>query len=163
MCYAVHLVWIYGNKKLEKIVCKYTYDLSTTSVNVYKRLLFFFVFNALINVYLKISTFNTSMISYSQWHAKHLKLNVSLYLQPTVLVLQPCSCAVLLWAFFRKPEKLGSHTRRDPDVKDDPNDPLTRWPNDAIPCLLTTPLSGMIFHRQGRTCYDKSTYQIWSL
>jgi len=33
--------------------------------------------------------------------------------------------------FFRKPEKLGSHTGSklrpgDPDVKDDPNDPLTR-------------------------------------
>jgi len=24
----------------------------------------------------------------------------------------------------------------DPDVKDDPNDPLTRWPNDPVPCLL---------------------------
>ena len=35
------------------------------------------------------------------------------------------------WAFFRKPEKLGFYTGSklrpgDPDVKDDPNDPLTR-------------------------------------
>ena len=38
------------------------------------------------------------------------------------------------WAFFRKPEKLVFHTGSktmtllpgDPDVKDDPNDPLTR-------------------------------------
>jgi len=39
------------------------------------------------------------------------------------------------WAFFRKPGKLGSHTGSlkmmtqrpgDPDVKDDPNDPLSR-------------------------------------
>ena len=42
--------------------------------------------------------------------------------------------------FLRKPEKLGSHTgskwwHGDPDVKDDPNDPLTRWPNDPVPCL----------------------------
>ena len=40
-----------------------------------------------------------------------------------------------IWAFFRKPEKLWSHNGSkwwpgDPDVKDDPNDPLTRWPND---------------------------------
>jgi len=39
----------------------------------------------------------------------------------------------LSWTFFRKPEKLGSHSGSkwwpgDPDVKDDPNDPLTRWP-----------------------------------
>ena len=44
------------------------------------------------------------------------------------------------WAFFRKPEKLGCHTGSkwwpgDPDVKDDPNDPLTRWPNDPVPRL----------------------------
>ena len=26
----------------------------------------------------------------------------------------------------------------DPDVKDDPNDPLTRWPNDPVPCLPAT-------------------------
>jgi len=26
----------------------------------------------------------------------------------------------------------------DPDVKDDPNDPLTRWPNDPVPCLLSS-------------------------
>ena len=41
------------------------------------------------------------------------------------------------WAFFWKPEKLGSHTGSkwwpgDPDVKDDP---LTRWPNDPVPSL----------------------------
>ena len=45
------------------------------------------------------------------------------------------------WAFFRKPEKLGSHTGSkwcpgDPDVKDDPNDQLTRWPNDPVPRLV---------------------------
>jgi len=44
-------------------------------------------------------------------------------------------------AFFRKPEKLGSHTGSkwwpgDPDVKDHPNGPLTRWPNDRVPCLV---------------------------
>ena len=47
------------------------------------------------------------------------------------------------WAFFWKPEKLGSHTWSkwrpgDPDVKDDPNDPLTRLPNDPVPCLTTS-------------------------
>ena len=46
-------------------------------------------------------------------------------------------------AFFRKPEKLVSHTGSkwwpgDPDVKDNPNDPLTRWPNDPVPCLVST-------------------------
>ena len=50
----------------------------------------------------------------------------------------------LSWAFFRKPEKLGSHSGSkwwpgDPDVKDDPNDPLTWWPNDPVPCLVQTP------------------------
>jgi len=50
------------------------------------------------------------------------------------------------WAFFRKPEKLGSHTGSkwwpsDPDVRDDPNDPLTRWPNDPVPCLAHTALA----------------------
>ena len=45
------------------------------------------------------------------------------------------------WAFFRKPEKLGSHTRSkwwlgDSNVKGDPNDPLTRWSNDPVPCLI---------------------------
>ena len=44
------------------------------------------------------------------------------------------------WSFFRKKEKLGSHTGSkwwpgDPEVKDDPNDPLTRWPNDPVPYL----------------------------
>jgi len=45
------------------------------------------------------------------------------------------------YAFFRKPENLGSHTGSkwwpgNPYVKDDPNDPLTRWPNDPVPCLI---------------------------
>ena len=48
------------------------------------------------------------------------------------------------WAFFRKPEKLGSHTGSnwwpgDPDVKDDPNDPVTQF----------------------RVCY-RSTYSRWA-
>ena len=48
----------------------------------------------------------------------------------------------LSW-FFWKPKKLGSYTASnwgpgDPDVKDDPNDPLTRWPNDPVPCLVGT-------------------------
>jgi len=47
----------------------------------------------------------------------------------------------LSWVVFRKPEKLGSHTASkwwpaNPEVKDDPNDPLTRWPNDPVPCLV---------------------------
>jgi len=46
-------------------------------------------------------------------------------------------CISLSWAFFQKPEKLGSHTGSkwwpgESDVKDDPNDPLTRWPNDPV-------------------------------
>ena len=45
--------------------------------------------------------------------------------------------------FFRKPKKLGPHTASkwwpgDPDVKDDPNDPLIRWPSDPVPCLVAT-------------------------
>ena len=45
----------------------------------------------------------------------------------------------LSWAFFRKPEKLGSHTgSKWRTVKNDPNDPLTRWPNDPVPCLADT-------------------------
>ena len=48
----------------------------------------------------------------------------------------------LYLGFFRKPEKLGSHIGSkwwpaDPGVKDDPNDPLTRWPNDQVPCLMS--------------------------
>ena len=48
---------------------------------------------------------------------------------------------IVILGFFRKPEKLGSHTGSkwwpgDPDVKDDPNDPLTRWPNDPVSCLV---------------------------
>ena len=47
----------------------------------------------------------------------------------------------LSWDFFQKLEKLKSHTESkwwpgDPDVKDDPNDPLTRWPNYTVPCLM---------------------------
>jgi len=47
----------------------------------------------------------------------------------------------LYLGLFRKTEKLGSHTGSkwwpgDPDVKDDPNDPLTRWPIDPVPCLM---------------------------
>ena len=42
--------------------------------------------------------------------------------------------------FFRKPEKLRSHTGSkwwpgDPDVKDDR---LTRWPSDPVQCLVRT-------------------------
>jgi len=48
----------------------------------------------------------------------------------------------LSWAFFRKPEKLGSHTGSewwpgDPDVKDDPNDP--------VPCLVYITLNPRSF------------------
>ena len=51
---------------------------------------------------------------------------------------------IFILGFFRKPEKLGSHTRSkwwpgDQDVKDDPNDPLTRWPNDPVACLVHGP------------------------
>ena len=55
----------------------------------------------------------------------------------------------LYLGLFRKPEKLGFHTGSkwwpgDPDVKDDPNDPLTRWPNDPVPCLDDTTATGKI-------------------
>ena len=55
----------------------------------------------------------------------------------------------ILGIFFRKPEKLGSHTGSkwwpgDPDVKDDRNDPLTRWPNDPVPCLVRLRLRNSI-------------------
>jgi len=46
------------------------------------------------------------------------------------------------WAFFSKTGKTRvSHrvkmmSRGDPDVKDDPNDQLTRWPNDPVPRLV---------------------------
>jgi len=48
---------------------------------------------------------------------------------------------IFILGFLRKPEKLGSHTGSkwwpgEPDVKDDPNDRVTRWPNDPVPCLL---------------------------
>ena len=47
----------------------------------------------------------------------------------------------LHFGHFRKPEKLGSYTGSkwwpcDPDAKDDPNDPSTRWPGDPVPCLV---------------------------
>jgi len=44
----------------------------------------------------------------------------------------------LSWAFLKTGKKLGSHTGSKwwPDVKDDQNDPLTRWPNDPVPCLV---------------------------
>ena len=56
--------------------------------------------------------------------------------------------------FFRKPEKLGSHIGSkwwpgDPDVKDDPNDPLTQWPNDPVPCLV---------HITSHACVNSGTY-----
>jgi len=49
---------------------------------------------------------------------------------------------IFILGFFSKTGKLRSHTGSkwwpgDPDVKDDPNDPLTRWPNDPVPCLVT--------------------------
>ena len=73
--------------------------------------------------------------------------------------------------FFRKPEKLGSHTGSkwwpgDPDVKDDPNDPLidpvTQWPSsmsgpysiaergvpELIPVLGSQP-AGDVGHKPG--------------
>ena len=50
------------------------------------------------------------------------------------------------WVFFSKTGKTRvSHRVKmmtrwpgDPDVKGDPNDPLTRWPNDPVPCLPRT-------------------------
>jgi len=47
----------------------------------------------------------------------------------------------LSWAFLKTGKKLGSHTGSkwwpgDPDVKDDQNDPWTRWSNDPVPCLV---------------------------
>ena len=53
---------------------------------------------------------------------------------------------IFILGFFRKPEKLGSHTGSkwwlgDPDVKDDPNDthlPGEWWPNDPVPCLAAS-------------------------
>jgi len=55
---------------------------------------------------------------------------------------------IIILGFFQKPEKLGSHTGSnwwpgDPDVKDDPNDPLTRRPNDPVPCLKPTPTTNV--------------------
>ena len=49
---------------------------------------------------------------------------------------------IFILGFFRKPEKLGSHTRSewwpcDPDVKDDPNDP--------VPCLVYITLNPRSF------------------
>jgi len=59
------------------------------------------------------------------------------------------------WAFFRKPEKLGSHTGSkwwpgDPDVKDDPDDPLTRWPNDPVPCVVCVVVGRLRWRRRSR-------------
>ena len=47
---------------------------------------------------------------------------------------------IFILGFFSKTGKLGSHTGSkwwpgDPDVKDDPDDPFTRWLNDLVPCL----------------------------
>ena len=52
---------------------------------------------------------------------------------------------IFILCFFQKPEKLGSHTGSkwwpcDPDVEDNPNDQLTRWPNDPVLCLTATPI-----------------------
>ena len=46
----------------------------------------------------------------------------------------------ILGIFSKTGKKLGSHIGSkwwpgDTDVKDDPNDPLTRWPSDPVPCL----------------------------
>ena len=70
------------------------------------------------------------------------------------------------WAFFRKPEKLRSRTGSkwwpgDPDVNDDLNDPLTRWPNDPVPCLIdrcgdVQLLSG------GRRSIERVASMLWS-
>ena len=62
----------------------------------------------------------------------------------------------LYLGLFRKSEKLGSHTGSiwwpgDPDVKDDPNDPLTRWPNDPVPCLaIVIHCAGIVSRGQRR-------------
>jgi len=58
---------------------------------------------------------------------------------------------IFILGFFRKPEKLGSHTGSkwwpgDPDEKDDPNDPLTRWPNDPVPCLMSVSVCLSVGH-----------------
>ena len=56
---------------------------------------------------------------------------------------------IFILGFFRKPDKLGSHTGSewwpgDPDVKDDPNDPLTRWPNDPVTCMAAIGVPGAL-------------------
>ena len=58
------------------------------------------------------------------------------------LSFQHFKCTFCILGIFQKPEKFGSHTGSkwwpgDPDVKDDPNDPLTRWPSDPVPCLMS--------------------------
>ena len=68
------------------------------------------------------------------------------------------SVYLCFWLFFRKPEKLGSHTGSkwwpgDPDVKDDP---LTRWPNDPVPCLGKT----IGLHLRD-LCWSFCRYQNW--
>ena len=43
----------------------------------------------------------------------------------------------------------------DPDIKDDPNDPLTRWPNDPVPCLLQAWVTLERYVRRQRRCVLK--------
>ena len=43
--------------------------------------------------------------------------------------------------------KMMTRWHGDPDVKGDPNDPLTRWPNDPVPCLVAA---------LGRAVYSRS-------
>jgi len=84
---------------------------------------------------------------------------------------QHFKCTFCILGIFRKPEKLGSHTGSkwwpgDPDVKDDPNDPLidpvTQWPSsmsgpysiaergvpELIPVLGSQP-AGDVGHKPG--------------
>ena len=64
--------------------------------------------------------------------------------------------------FSKTGKKPGLHTGSkwwpgDPDVKDDPNDPLTRWPNDPVPCLLLTAhgVAHLVVHgTSGSTSYE---------
>ena len=67
-------------------------------------------------------------------------LNVSISMTVARIFTKIYIIISLSWAFFRKPEKLSSHAGSkwwpgDPDVKDDP---LTRWTNDPVPCLIST-------------------------
>ena len=60
-----------------------------------------------------------------------------------LLSFQHFKCSFCISGMFSKTVKTRvSHRVRmmtrwpgDPDVKDDPNDPLIRWPNDPVPCL----------------------------